>query len=358
MPISAVKIKNENGIEVYSLKEPSVINFGRDKKVCHITFDPQAARVSRVHASVEWNAEGITFVDKSKEGTLINGKRVKQSKESLDEGVYQLEIGGFSMSIEVEGDDLEETVVESLSPVTNKPQEAVIHESPFAALLSNKQKKPSVTEVSDDEFDKVTTISMIRPMKKKSHLKRKSDACLFDESQPRGKRGPLTDTPLNFDEEMDKVVTKGPRSRKADTSVVFEDETPAKKIKANSGTKSAFLTKSPSIENGDEMEIIVNQVAAIPSVSQESEEQQLDHSELHFDRGPAAPNEKIKYTNLIFHPPQLQKKETSFFDTSVPNFKRFVPKNMRGDGRTSVASMRSNTSCNTTIPMIDSRVIR
>lgn len=40
------------------LKEKgSVVNFGREKKVCHITFDPHAARVSRIHASIEWGDE-------------------------------------------------------------------------------------------------------------------------------------------------------------------------------------------------------------------------------------------------------------------------------------------------------------
>lgn len=44
--------------ELHVLKtKGDVANFGRDKRICHVAFDPQAARVSRVHASIEWTDE-------------------------------------------------------------------------------------------------------------------------------------------------------------------------------------------------------------------------------------------------------------------------------------------------------------
>ena len=50
------------------------------------------------------------FIDKSKEGTLVNGKRVKQSKEKLFPGTYHLEIGGIPMSVEVEEEVSSDTI--------------------------------------------------------------------------------------------------------------------------------------------------------------------------------------------------------------------------------------------------------
>lgn len=323
--------------------------------------------MSRVHASIEWNDEGVMLIDKSKEGTLLDGKRVKQSKEKLDKGFYQMEIGGIAMSVEIEGVELDETVVDSPSTTVNNDVDMDIHESPVSKLSSTSRNV--AIELSDDEFDNVTSISSsYRPTSYKNNLKRKSDASFHDESQPRGKRGPLAQKTINFDEEMNKRGTKGPRARKADDSVIFEDETPAKKSKTFvilgspvTPEKPFFNSKQHPSRNDAEMNSIVSQVAAIPSVSQESDQlgpEVSDHFELHADRGPAAPTEKIKYANLIFTPPPFQRNQTSFVDPRVPNFKRFVPKNLRGDGRFSAASTRNNTSYNTTIQMVDSRIVR
>uniref|UniRef100_A0A1I7U9W1 FHA domain-containing protein n=1 Tax=Caenorhabditis tropicalis TaxID=1561998 RepID=A0A1I7U9W1_9PELO len=373
MSVNAVTVKDENGAEVYAIKSVGSISFGRDKKVCHVTFNPTAARISRVHASIDWTDEGLFFVDKSKEGTLINGAKLKQAKHQLVEGVYDLNIGGVLMSVEVDGNELEETVLDSPESTINDAQEEdneARTESPVVkepkVMTKNKKDVPDV-EVSDDEINNITTMTSFRPLAYKKDLKRKSTTSLFDESQPRGKRGPLVQKKLNFDEEMEKRGRKGPRVRKADDSVIIGGETPAKRSKSileNSSSLYSELKKSKSVsmEHDDEIESIVNQVAAIPSVSQESDQQDLsrngDHTELHFDRGPAPPNETIKYANLIFQPPVFQKNNVTVFDHSVPNFKRFIPKSMRNDGRTSVVSMRSNMSYNTTIQMIDSRIYK
>ncbi|EGT44849.1 hypothetical protein CAEBREN_13019 [Caenorhabditis brenneri] len=367
MPISGVRVRNESGEEVHSLKVVGgVINFGRDKKVCNVVFDRLASRVSRVHASIEWNEGGVTFTDKSQEGTFINGKKVKQSKKSLGEGIYRLEIGGILMTVEVDGDELEETVLESSSPSPTRTNfhEVVVHESPISEAPTTTREDCQIMD-DPNEFDNVTSISSFLP-KTYNKLKRKSNASLFDDFEPRGKRGPLAPKKMNFDEEMSRQSTKGPRTRKADDSVL-DGETPSKKIKTNNEKINSFFkertsrnTESPSVESEGEMESIVNQVAALPSVSHKSDQDDdvvAEHSELHTDRGPAAPNETIKYANLIFHPPSFQRNQTTFIDPRAPNFKRFVPKSMRGDGRVSVASIRSNISFNTTIPMIDSRKI-
>ncbi|EFO86176.1 hypothetical protein CRE_01783 [Caenorhabditis remanei] len=361
MSISGVKIINDSGQELFALRESgSIVNFGRDKKVCHITFDPHAARVSRVHASIEWTNEDLFLIDKSKEGTLVNGKRVKQSKEKLVPGTYHLEIGGIPMSVEVEEEELEETVLES---DTSEITEPVDIQPTITIAPGNIKKSTSVSRESDDDFDDVSSITTFNVSKYKHSLKRKSDATLFDDSQPRGKRGPVAPKPINFDDEMENHGKKGTRARKADESVVFEDETPAKKSKTVENKPAPFssqqLMKKQKVECDEEMESIVDKVAAIPSVSQESNIEQLEdlnHSEMHFDRGPAAPNETIKYANLIFHQPDHSRNVTIRNDPSVPNFKRFIPKGMRGDGRTSAASMYSNnTSYNTTIQMVDAR---
>lgn len=368
MSISGVRVRNENGEEVHSLKVVGGgIKFGRDKGKCNVVFDRLASRVSRVHASIEWNEEGVTFIDKSQEGTVINGKKVKQSKKSLGEGIHHLEIGGISMTVEVDGAELEKTVLESSSPspTSTSFHEVVVHESPIADVPTTTSEDCQMMEDQDDEFDNVTSISSsFLPNTYKNKLKRKSNASLFDDFEPRGKRGPLAPKKINFDEEMSRQSSKGPRARKADDSVL-EGETPSKKSKTNNEEITSFFkertsqkTKSPSMESEGEMESIVNKVAAIPSVSHESDQDDVvvaEHSELHSDRGPAAPNETIKYANLIFHPPSFQRNQTTFIDPKAPNFKRFVPKSIRGDGRISAASMRSNISLNTTIPMIDSR---
>ncbi|PIC45956.1 hypothetical protein B9Z55_005802 [Caenorhabditis nigoni] len=379
MSIKEVKIKNDSKEEVYSLKQKGEVKFGRDKKVCHVTFDPHAARVSRHHATVEWTDEGVFLIDKSKEGTLVNGKRLKQAKEQLEGGTYNLEIGGFSMGIDVElavsendnfqeaynnTNELEETIVDSPPP---SPVRATVSvEVPVAKVPKKTERVTPPVEV--DHYDGISSISLINMSKYKPKLKRKSDASLFDDIQPRGKRGPVASKPINFEEEIENLGKKGPRTRKADLTQIFEDETPAKKSKSYEVKPDTMPSKDilqmPKIEHDEEVESIIHQVAAIPSASQVQEscqrsEDESDHTEMHFDRGPSAPNETIKYTNLIFHPPDFMANTTRKIDPNVPNFKRFVPKSLRTDGRVSAASMYShnNTTINTTIPMIDSRKI-
>ncbi|NP_001348699.1 FHA domain-containing protein [Caenorhabditis elegans] len=358
MPINGIKIKNSSGEEVYVLKEKgSVVNFGREKKVCHITFDPHAARVSRIHASIEWGDEGLFFTDKSKEGTEINGTRLKQSSQELHEGVYQLAIGGISMTLEVDGDELEETVIDSPQPdESSTVPETVYEESRYSN--SSIKEMPAV-EVTDDDFDDVSSISTfnITKFNPSSIRKRKPEGDVFSIDRPRGKRGPISYRPrMNFDDEMENRGSRGPRARKADKSGVFDEEAPAKKAKIAPQASQSLIKKpkAPSAVEPDDVESIVSQVAALPSVSREPEEES-DDSDLS-DRGPAALNETIKYCNLIFQQPNSFKKNETTFDSNVPNFKRFVPKGLR-DGRTSAISMHSTTTCNTTISMVDSRIV-
>lgn len=368
MTISEVKFKNGSGEEVYALREPGTVNFGRDKKVCHITFDPKAARVSRVHASLEWGDEGVVFTDKSKEGTTINGKRVKQSQENFKDGLYQLDIGGVHMSIEIVEAKLDDTVVDSPTSSPFKVPEPVVADPPVSKVPRNTRRIAPVELVEElrDNFNDISTISSFTLPNYKNTLKRKSDASLFEESRPRGKKDSLR--AIDFDEEMENCVRKGSRARKAFDSVLFEEENPAKKMKTIEEKTELLTSKGlmksyfrPKNQDDVEMESIVNQVAAIPSASyveKRNERSLHDQTEMdRIDRGPSAHNDTIKYTNLIFRQPDYMANNSTRIDPNVPNFKRFVPKGMRGDGRTSAASVYShnNTTFNTTIPMIDSR---
>uniref|UniRef100_A0A8R1I1Z5 FHA domain-containing protein n=1 Tax=Caenorhabditis japonica TaxID=281687 RepID=A0A8R1I1Z5_CAEJA len=360
-----VRIRNSSGEEVFVLKEKFVVvNFGRDKRSCHVAFDPQAARVSRVHASIERTDEGIVFTDKSKEGTVIGQEKVKQSSKVLEIGLHNIQIGGIPVTVEIEGEELDETVPDSPSSI----QEAPIPENDVTENIQ------STVREEPDEVASVYTLGFTR---ERYDRKRKSEVSLFEEeSQPRRKRGPIAkkSVTVNFDEEVENCVKKGPRARRAEDIEIVNNENPPKKMKPawepvpsqSQRSITNFFRKENTTSPDADAEIcaIVDQVAAMPSMSATSskkkEELAMDlEIEMHLDRGPAAPNETIKYVNLIFHQPDLNKSHTTtMIDPNIPNFKRFKPKNQQ-DGRTSAVSMYSNmtTTSHTTISLVDARRI-
>ncbi|CAI2338637.1 unnamed protein product [Caenorhabditis sp. 36 PRJEB53466] len=348
MSVNEVKVRDSSGKELACLKENgAVVNFGRDKRTCHVAFDPQAARVSRVHSTIEWTDEGIVYTDKSKEGTVIDGTKLRQSSKDLDIGVYQVQIGGIPITIEVDGDELEETVVETLpSEMEEHSRETVVE----------KESVPTETADDDDEFNDVASVSTLGFSRDKPDRKRTSSGSVYDgPSEPRVKRRPMARKPADFDDELENRGKKGPRVRKATERSLFEEETPAKKSKstwepASSASqrpiRNYFRPINTPAEPDAEVNSIAKQVAAIPSVSSTPAKEKPLHSQLmKMDRGPAAPNETIKYANLIFVPSDSKRNDTTVHDPSVPNFKRFKPKTRR-DGRFSAASMLNSLKTN------------
>ncbi|KAF8360248.1 nbs-1 [Pristionchus pacificus] len=65
---------------------------GRDPKTCTVQLGTKAVAVSREHADLNWNSGGVTLVDTSSFGTLVDGEKIIKSSKLL-RGGERLKIG-------------------------------------------------------------------------------------------------------------------------------------------------------------------------------------------------------------------------------------------------------------------------
>ncbi|GMT15103.1 hypothetical protein PFISCL1PPCAC_6400, partial [Pristionchus fissidentatus] len=203
---------------------------GRDPKTCTVQLGTKAVAVSREHADLLWSMDGVSLVDTSSFGTLVNGEKILKCSKLL-KGGERLTIG---QEVFILGKVDSPMTVKSTEPVKQPAKKSIVSYFTKKNTVLTEESDPG--EVSSRRILAGETPSESQESQK--HSSQSQSIGVRKATRPMGRRvNPLID----FDEEDESILDGAVKN------AILATETPSDSAVTQSITPAATALTRPRV---------------------------------------------------------------------------------------------------------------